>query len=692
MAVSTPPTVRPHRRSGGPVATAAAADRELLSPVADASADRPPTRRPRRWRAGWLLALSIVVLLVGVVAVSAWASPSAPQQPPPNPPLPIPTVDPCTPDSPLPVCHLPAPTTTKPLPTAPLPIPTGVPAPTTCSFPGQIGCTSSTPTTTPSKPCTGEDCIPQPSTPPPSTGPQQPGNGNGDSDSDCGITDIGACITEAINSAFRGIVDAALSPILELIGHTALSTPAISDLPGIGELWNNSWELVLALYGFFILGGGILLMGHESVQARYSIKEIGPRIPIAFLASALSLFFADKLIKLANALTLGVLGDGVNAPSLGNTLQEAVQGIQTGGLFIILVGLVLVVVGLALLVVYVVRIVITLVLLISGPLFLMCHALPHTDPLARWWWKAITATLGIQVAQALVLITAVRTFLSGGVHLFGSTLSALGTLVAAIALFFILFKIPFWLLKAVKVGQGRSFLGGLARAYIAAKTFGMVAGKAGAFGKAGAAGAAKTGSRGGGGGGASADPPWPAQPRLAPTPAMVNKRLQAAHDADRARAARQSRLPSQAPQFLQPSPQDTTHDPAVIPANQGPTMPPEFSSAPTPATPMSPPKRGPRPGSAPQFQAAGGRRRRGATAPPARPIRVASVPPQLQFRTATPPAPQSAPPAKPTSAPAAPAFRQAQPEPRIGDAYRRTQSVPPPVFRAPKPAPGGEGK
>ena len=32
-----------------------------------------------------------------------------------------------------------------------------------------------------------------------------------------------------------------------------------------------------------------------------------------------------------------------------------------------------------------------------------------------------------------------------------------------------------------------------------------------------------------------------------------------------------------------------------------------------------------------------------------------------------------------------------QPEPRIGDAYRRTHSVPPPVFRAPKPAPGGEG-
>ncbi|MEU0509269.1 hypothetical protein [Amycolatopsis sp. NPDC006125] len=639
-----------------------------------------------------MLALSIAVLLVGALVVSAWAAPAAPRQPSPQPPVPIPTVDPCTPDSPLPVCHLPAPTTSQPLPTGPLTQPTGLPAPTTCRFPGQVGCSSSTLTTTPSQPCTGEDCIPQPTSPPPSTGPEQPDIGSGESDSDCGITDLGACITEAINSAFRGIVDAALSPILELIGHTALSTPTISDLPGIGELWNNSWEIVVAAYGLLILLGGIVVMSHESVQARYSIKEIGPRIPLAFIASALSLFAVDKFIRLANGLTLGVLGDGVNAPSLGNTLQDAVQGIAAGGLFIILVGLVLVVLGLALLVVYVVRIVITLVLIISGPLFLMCHALPHTDPLARWWWKAMTATLGIQVAQALVLITAVRTFLSGGVHLFGSTLSALGTLVAAIALFFVLFKIPFWLLKAVKVSSGHSFIGGLVRAYVAAKTFGMVAGKTGALGKVGAGVGAKSGGGGGGRGSGSADPPWPAQPRLAPTPEMVNKRLKAAHDAERARAARRSRLPSQAPQFLQPSPQDTTHDPAVTPANQGPAMPPEFSSAPTPATPVSPPRRGPRPGSAPQFQAAGGPRRRGATPPPARPIRTASVPPQLQFRPATPPAPQPSSPPRPASAPAAPVFRQAQPEPRIGDAYRRTHTVPPPVFRAPKPAPGGEGK
>ncbi|WIV57965.1 hypothetical protein [Amycolatopsis nalaikhensis] len=686
-AASAPPTVRPYRPSGGPVETAATADRVMLSPVTGASADRAARRRRR---AGWMLALSLIVLLLGAFAVSAAAQPTTPKPDPcagpeprpipcapaPNPPAPTSSVPEACKRNPLPYCF---PSTTPGQPTPPGPS-TATSAPSTCSNipPGQ-----------PRPP----DCIPQPTTPPPGTGPQRPGTGGNNGDPDCGITNIGGCIAKAINSVFRDLVNAALSPILDLLGHTALSTPTIDSLPGIGELWNNSWELVVAAYGLFVLIGGIVVMSHESIQARYSIKEIGPRIPVAFLASALSLFFADKFIQLANALTLGVLGGGVNPPSLGNTLKDAVQGIQSGGLFIILVGLVLVVVGLGLLIVYVVRIVITLILIISGPLFLMCHALPHTDPLARWWWKAIAAVLAIQVAQALVLITAVRTFLSGGVHLFGSTLSALGTLVAAIALFYILFKIPFWLLGSIKVSSRRSFLGGLARAYIAAKTFGMVAGKAGAFGKAGAASAARGGGKGSGRGGSTgaADPPWPAQPRLAPTPEMVSKRLKQAHDAERARAARRSRVPSQAPQFLQPTPQQTTHDPAVTPFTPGPTMP-EFSSAPSPTTTPPTSSRGASgPVAAPQFRAPGAPRR-GASQQSARPIRVASVPPHLQFKAPVSEPAHLSQPVKPSApVPSAPVFRQAHPEPRLGDARPRTPSVPPVAFRAPKPPPARGG-
>ncbi|MPZ79654.1 MAG: hypothetical protein GEV28_04345 [Actinophytocola sp.] len=697
MATSTPPTVRPHRRSSGSVETAATADRVMLSPVTDAGDGRPSTGR-RRWRMGWMLALGLTVLLGAALSISAAASPSvaspgagsAAAQPAPTPPLPpFPPVDnDCIPGT---ICT--PVTTTEPVPTTLPPLPTEQPEPLPpCdpTLPMQPCQPSGAPT--PTTPCTGEDCIPQPTTPSPDTG-EEPGQPEGDSgEADCGFTDIGGCITNAINALFKSLVDAALSPILELLSHTALSTPTLDQLPGIGELWNNSWQLVLASYGLLILVGGIVVMTHESIQTRYSIKEIGPRIPIGFLASMLSLFFADKFIRIANALSQAVLGDGVNAPSLGSGLSEAVAGATSGGLFIILMGLVLVVVGIGLLIVYVIRVVITLILIISGPLFLMCHCLPHTDPLARWWWKALAATLAIQVAQSLVLITAVRTFLSGGVHLFGSTLSALGTVVSAIALFFILFKIPFWLLSAVKVSNGRSLLGGLARAYIAAKTFGMIAGKSGAFGKAGTATAAT--SSGGGRGGTPADPPLPAQPRIAPTPEAVNRRLRERYDAERVRAARRSRLPSQAPRFLQPGAQATTHDPAISPATQGPAVP-EFSSAPTDTTtPPMASRRGGHPAAAPRFQTPSAPRRASTQAPaqpPARPIQVASVPPPLRFQPATSePAQLSRPATASSPPPTTPAFRQTHPEPRVGDARPRTPSVPPVAFRAPTPTRRGE--
>ncbi|WP_243727483.1 hypothetical protein [Actinocrispum wychmicini] len=624
-------------------------------------------RRGRR--AGRLLALSLVVALLGVVAVSAFAQSAPPSSAPCTemPCVPAPSTpvfpsrpDPCAGPEPRPVLCTPLPTRPTP-PVSPTSTPSGSTAPSTAPAP-----------------CTGEDCIPQPTTPPPgSGGPQQPGAGNGDS-SDCGITDIGACIAEAINSMFRSLVEAALSPILDLLGSTVLSTPTISDLPGIGELWNNSWGLVVAGYGLLILIGGILLMGHESVQTRYSIKEIGPRIPIAFLASALSLFFVDKIIRLANALTIGVLGDGVNAPSLGHTLQDAVAGMATGGLFIILTGLILVIVGMGLLIVYAFRLVVTVILIVSGPLFLMGHALPHTDPLARWWWKATGATVAIQLAQALTLITAVRTFLSGGVHLFGSTGSAFATMIAAIALFFILFKIPFWLLRAVKVSSGRSLLGGLLRAYVIARTFGMVTGhtRARTTGRG-----AQHGSGSGGAG--------QGQPATAGVPTTLGQRLQQGAAAQRLRAARRSRLPSQAPRFLQPQPQQPIHNPAMMPATPFQPAAPGFSSAsstPPPTSPSSTSAPPPRP-TVPQFQSA-------APVPPVPPpIPVPSVPPHLRFHPATAPPEHLSRPVRPstTQPPSAPAFRPADPPPRYGDARPRTPSVPPTVFRAPtfRPPPAG---
>ena len=68
-----------------------------------------------------------------------------------------------------------------------------------------------------------------------------------------------------------------------------------------------------------------------------------------------------------------------------------------GGLFALILGLVMAAVLLALLLTYIVRVALTIVLIAGAPIALMFHALPHTDGIARWWWRTFAALLAIQL-------------------------------------------------------------------------------------------------------------------------------------------------------------------------------------------------------------------------------------------------------------------------------------------------------
>ncbi|MEY8042568.1 hypothetical protein AB8O55_24450, partial [Saccharopolyspora cebuensis] len=389
----------------------------------------------------------------------------SPPAPVPPPALPLPTVDGCAPDSPIPACHMPTPAPGQPNPTAPQQPPAQPPGP---------------------PPCQGPGCIPQPTTPaPPPSGhqPGQPGGQNSEQESSCGITDIPACVNDAIDSFFRDLVTPALNSLLDLLANTLLTTPTLDQLPRIGELWNSSWQIMLACYGMLILIAGIIVMAYETMQTRISIKEILPRVIIGFLAGALSLWVCAQAINLANALAKAIMSGGVDENSSADTLKQLVMSSLNGGFFIIFIGLFLAGMLVALLLTYIVRVALTVILIAGAPLALMCHALPHTEGIAKWWWKAFGGCLAIQLGQSLALITAMRVFLSpGGFTFFGPTTDGLVNLLVSLALMYILFKIPFWILGSIRGGGGRSLVGSLVRGFIAYKTFGLLRGLGGGGG------------------------------------------------------------------------------------------------------------------------------------------------------------------------------------------------------------------
>jgi hypothetical protein len=329
--------------------------------------------------------------------------------------------------------------------------------------------------------------------------------------STCGLWDLGACV----NDWLRGAIRDALNPGLELLSGTLLTTPTLEQMPRVEELWSRSWHILLACYATLIMAAGVLLMAHESLQTRYSLRELLPRVIVGFFAGALSLVFAGMAIDVANALSVSVMSGGTDPEDGAAVLADLILGVVTndGGLFLLLAGVVVVVMLIALLLVYVVRVAFTVLLIAGAPLALMMHALPQTEGIAAWWWRAFGGVLAIQVLQSLVLATAVRVLLNDdgafATTMFGaSTTTSSGwiNLLVSITLLWILWKIPFWVLGSISGRRGRSLIGSALRTYLMFKTFGLARAAAGGLrGRSANTSAGKT--RGGAGG----DDPYPGE-------------------------------------------------------------------------------------------------------------------------------------------------------------------------------------
>lgn len=292
--------------------------------------------------------------------------------------------------------------------------------------------------------------------PVPGTSPSAPGDlpvpeGTGIS---FGIEDW---ITGQINSWFAGLVYLAIKPLLDLLAVTLLATPDVSGSGRVFDLWKAT--AAIANTGFVLLAtvGAISAMGHQTVQTRYAVKEVLPRLFIAVLAANTSFLLCGKVIEIANALSKALLGQDFDGRRAAATLQTLI--IAPGAsqqIFYVLLALVAVVLLLLLLITFVMRAALVLLLTVASPLALACLALPYTEGLARFWWRAFTGLLLIQVTQSLTLVLAVRIFFNqDGRLLLGIVPTGqLVNLVLALCLLIILIRIPGWISRRIFAGVG----------------------------------------------------------------------------------------------------------------------------------------------------------------------------------------------------------------------------------------------
>jgi hypothetical protein len=310
----------------------------------------------------------------------------------------------------------------------------------------------------------------------------------------CGTFDVPCKIREAINGWFTSLARSAINPVIRAMGTSVMASARVDQIDRVRELWSASAAIANTCYVVLVMAAGFLLLSHGSVHTSYTVKEVAPRLVLGFIASNMSLIVIGKAIEIANGLSAALMAQGIDPEEAAKTLsgllvKRLLADLVTGPLFGILV-LVVVVLALIVLATYAVRIMLLTLLTAAAPLGLACHALPQTDGLARLWWRALIGVLAVQVAQSLVLITALRVFFSSnGSVLFGAfpDKSGLLDIVLVICLLYILIRIPTWVRAMVFRGGRGSMLGRLVRTAATIAIFRGVLGRAGAGRAAGAA-------------------------------------------------------------------------------------------------------------------------------------------------------------------------------------------------------------
>ncbi|MGW0804763.1 conjugal transfer protein TrbL family protein [Nonomuraea sp. NPDC002799] len=271
---------------------------------------------------------------------------------------------------------------------------------------------------------------------------------------------FGDWITKQINGWFANLAASAIKPLLDALAITLLATPDVSGSGRVFDLWKVTTAMADSAFVLLATIGAMIAMGHQTVQTRFAVKEVLPRLAMAIVASNTSFLICGKAIQVGNALSQALLGQDFDTKRAAAQLRMLILPPSNTQIFYILLELVAIILLILLLISFVMRSALVLVLVVAAPLAMACHALPHTNGVARFWWRAFIGLLVIQVAQSLTLVLAVRIFFNqDGRFLLGlAPTGQLINLILALCLLIILVRIPSWISRHIFIQSRGSTL------------------------------------------------------------------------------------------------------------------------------------------------------------------------------------------------------------------------------------------
>ncbi|MEV4210110.1 hypothetical protein [Micromonospora sp. NPDC049662] len=286
------------------------------------------------------------------------------------------------------------------------------------------------------------------------------------------IVGVGTLLDEILTWLAQRVADM-IDALWSLLSSAFLVVPDVTGLPQVESISARALMIVNTCFVLAIIACGIVIMARDSVQARYGVGELAPRLVIGFIAANFSTPLSKGLIELGNALTQALTSDPVATDgSLAQMKRTVVDALTnpSNALLTLIIGTAIAALVAMIMVGWILRLGLLVILVGIAPVALACHATPWTEPAAKLWWRAFIGALAAVIAQALALHTALTVFLSPTANLaaLGLPNDPTGTfnLFIICCLLLAVVKIPALMRRYVTGGQSNNVVGTFIRVAI----------------------------------------------------------------------------------------------------------------------------------------------------------------------------------------------------------------------------------
>jgi hypothetical protein len=202
-----------------------------------------------------------------------------------------------------------------------------------------------------------------------------------------------------------------LGGLLAYLTSGMFLSPDVTVLPQVQTIAGKSALVVSSCFILAIIAVGIATMVGGTVEMRYGIKDLVPRLIVGAIASNFAIPLCAALIDVANALTVSMVGTAApttEAVTMARTHVVAALSDPGNALVALIIGLLIVGLMFTLVTGWIVRVGVLVILAGIAPVALACYATPWTQGAAQLWWRTLLGCLGTATLQAIAFSTGIQ--------------------------------------------------------------------------------------------------------------------------------------------------------------------------------------------------------------------------------------------------------------------------------------------